>query len=250
MKIIRVVSTLIVLLFFLTSVASAGYGDFHHKKHSDNRKYISCNETGCYSCKNHKCTPIKNHKCKYCKSKKPKPCVNCSDNNSSSTNNNSSVPIPPVSGNETGTTIVKLCKGNTCVYGNGGVMTITNYASARNVDYNTLIAFAKANKIDERSYNANSYNCMFYARDFHNACEAAGIKAGWCASDNADHAWNIFSTTDKGTIYIDCTGVPGGKADQDKELFIGSGGKLTGRYLTSDYVWSYGRSAPDLEVYW
>lgn len=276
MKILKTLSTLCILLFFLTSVASAGhgYGGHHSDKYEKHSKYdhksIKCDKNGnCFSCKNKKCTPLSNYtcngkkcckdgKCWPCKKCKNKPCTNCNDNNTvPPVGDNSTCPdgncdngtVPPVSDNETGTTTVNLCKGNTCVYGNNGKMTLVNHNDAVNPSYEQLIAFTKENKIDERSYNANSYNCQDFAKAYHDACEAAGIKAGFVGCDGMDHAFNVFQTTDKGIVYIDCTGVPGGKANQDKEITI-SGNKATGRYLVQGWTFTYDGSASNLEVYW
>jgi hypothetical protein len=275
MKKIIMVSTLLILMFFLTSVASAGYNSHHNDKYEKHnfdkhkRNYIKCDENGtCFECKNKKCTPLSNYTCKgkkCCKDGKCWPCKNCKGNNSFPDNNNScptcgndsNVPdgdsgnesIPPVSSNETGKTVVTMCKGNTCIYGNNGKMTLTNYNNAKDPTYAELIAFAKSDKTDERSYNANSYNCMNFAQTFHNSCEANGIKAGWTASKGMDHAFNIFQTTDKGIVYIDCTGVPGGKSNQDKEITI-SGNRATGRSLYEGWTFTYDGTVGTLETYW
>jgi hypothetical protein len=57
----------------------------------------------------------------------------------------------------------------------------------------------------------NAYVCADFARDVHNSAEAAGIRAAWVGIDiegeAEGHAINAFQTTDRGLVFIDCTGV-------------------------------------------
>ena len=52
--------------------------------------------------------------------------------------------------------------------------------------------------------------CADFAEDVHNNAEVQGIKAAWVGidfvGDDEGHALNAFMTTDKGLVYIDCTG--------------------------------------------
>jgi hypothetical protein len=146
------------------------------------------------------------------------------------TDNGSSVP-PVTPTDATGTTTVKLCRDNTCtVGGNGQTLTLTNYNNAVNPTYDQLLAFLEADKTDERPYTS-TYVCSDFAKALHDNAEAAGIKAGWVGAIGANHAFNVFETTDKGTVYIDCTGVPGGATLQDKQLNVAIGQPLSGKYL-------------------
>jgi hypothetical protein len=55
-----------------------------------------------------------------------------------------------------------------------------------------------------------AYTCADFAEDVHNNAEAAGIRAAWVAIElegqGEGHVCNAFETTDRGLIYIDCTG--------------------------------------------
>ena len=58
----------------------------------------------------------------------------------------------------------------------------------------------------------SSYVCSGFSQDLHNNAEKAGIKCAWVGCEftqGEGHAFNEIQTTDKGIVYIDCTGVPG-----------------------------------------
>jgi sortase (surface protein transpeptidase) len=144
----------------------------------------------------------------------------------------------------------KLCKSNVCtVGGNGKVLTLTNYKNADNPSYDQLIKFLKKDKTDEKPYT-NSYVCSDFARTLHNNAEKSGIRAGWVGVKSVNHAFNVFETTDQGTVYIDCTGVPGGSTLQDKQLYCVEGERLTGKYLFRDWNLKEKEVVQDMKVFW
>jgi hypothetical protein len=147
----------------------------------------------------------------------------------------------------------KLCSQNVCIVGgNGKTLTLTNYDTAKNPTYAQLMTFLKADKTDQARYNPD-YVCSDFARTLHNNAEKAGIKNAWIGCDfqrGIGHAFNRFDTTDKGTVYIDCTGVPRGSTYQDKQLNVKVGYPLTGKYLfRSGYMGSMG-TVKKLNVFW
>ena len=116
--------------------------------------------------------------------------------------------------------------------------------------------------------------CGGFAQRLHNSAEMSGIRCGYVSIDlvgytdpydygipeNSGHAFNVFNTTDKGIVYIDCTGGVGdGPSHYDKiisnfrvgvtytstSLFPESGwvdvwdtmGKVTDIYITWDGDW-------------
>lgn len=133
-----------------------------------------------------------------------------------------------------GKTTYELCSNNVCnIGGDGKVLTLTNYDNAKDPTYDQLIAFLKEDKTDEKSYNSR-YVCSDFARTLHNNAEENGIKCAFVGCDftqGIGHAFNKFQTTDKGTVYIDCTGVPGGSTYEDKILNCAVGQSLTSQYL-------------------
>jgi hypothetical protein len=104
----------------------------------------------------------------------------------------------------------------------------------------------------ERSYTSQ-YVCSDFARTLHNNAEAAGIKCAWVGCSftrGIGHAFNEFQTTDKGIVYIDDTGVPGGSTYQDKILNCNIGQPLTVKYLfRSGNIGSMG-TVDHLDVFW
>lgn len=133
-----------------------------------------------------------------------------------------------------GTTTHKLCENGICyVGGDGQVLTLTNYNNATNPTYEELLTFLKNDTTDEHPYTSQ-YVCSDFAETLHNNAEKAGLKCAFVGCDftqGVGHAFNEFETTDKGTVYIDCTGVPGGSMYQDKILNCVVGQPLTGQYL-------------------
>lgn len=87
---------------------------------------------------------------------------------------------------------------------------IYNYPRTHNPTYNELINFLKTDKTDEMIYDYNKRVCADFAIILHNNAEAQGINAGVVSIDLIDipegHAINVFNTTDRGFVFIDCTG--------------------------------------------
>jgi len=116
--------------------------------------------------------------------------------------------------------------------------------------------------------------CGDFAQRLHNSAELKGVRCGYVSIDlegytdpynygissNTGHALNVFNTTDKGLIYIDCTGGVGGPPNHDtiiktfqkgkkyipESLFPqlgwetkwGNMGKITSIYITWDGDWN------------
>lgn len=110
--------------------------------------------------------------------------------------------------------------GAILVGGDGEPIELVNNPNATNPTYARLVAFIKKDPTDRQRYISSAdvsigsgevpYVCSDFAEDLHNNAEAAGIIAAWVsikfAGDNEGHACNAFETTDRGLVYIDCTG--------------------------------------------
>jgi len=87
---------------------------------------------------------------------------------------------------------------------------LINNPNAVDPTWQQLKEFLIADETDTKRYYRISYMCGAFAEDVHNNAEIAGIKAAWVAVDfeggGAGHALNAFQTTDKGLVYVDCTG--------------------------------------------
>jgi len=124
------------------------------------------------------------------------------------------------------------------VYINGGVLAgadghrivLHNNPNAENPTWEELEAFLLADKTDEHSYNRLTFVCADFAEMVHNNAEAAGIKAAYVCVElgacsyflsGGGHALNAFDTTDRGLVYIDCTGPLGsGPRNSDKTVDV------------------------------
>jgi len=72
-----------------------------------------------------------------------------------------------------------------------------------------LKGFVLNDDTDEQLYILDSFMCTSFATMLHDRAEAAGIRAAYVSIDFRDgpgHALNAFNTTDRGLVYIDCTG--------------------------------------------
>jgi len=103
--------------------------------------------------------------------------------------------------------------GGINVGGDGQPIELINNPNATNPTYTKLVAFIVADSTDTNNYlegGPRDYVCSDFAEAVHNNAEAAGIKAAWVGIDfrggDDGHALNAFETTDRGLVYIDCTG--------------------------------------------
>lgn len=98
--------------------------------------------------------------------------------------------------------------------GDGKPIELINNPDATNPTYAELVAFIKADATDTKSYVERglegAYVCSDFVEDVHNNAEAAGIRAAFVGmnveEEDGGHALNAFETTDRGLVYIDCTG--------------------------------------------
>ncbi len=92
----------------------------------------------------------------------------------------------------------------------GPRINLTNNKSALDPTWQQLMAFLAKDATDSRKYDLTSFPCGAFSEEVHNNAEAAGIRAAWVAVDFTDatvgHALNAFNTTDKGRVFVDCTG--------------------------------------------
>jgi hypothetical protein len=97
----------------------------------------------------------------------------------------------------------------------GHAITLENNPDAKNPSWEELKAFLLKDKTDVIEYDFDKFVCADFAEMVHNNAEEAGIRAafvsiwlGPCAyyPTSGGHALNAFETTDKGLVYIDCTG--------------------------------------------
>ena len=103
-------------------------------------------------------------------------------------------------------------------------------AQSRDPSWEQLRGFVLNDDTDEQPYIPDSFVCTGFATMLHDSAEAAGIRAAYVSVDFGDgpgHALNAFNTTDRGLVYIDCTGQGLNTAT--------SGAILDGQDTTMDY---------------
>jgi hypothetical protein len=90
---------------------------------------------------------------------------------------------------------------------NGHDIILQNNANATDPTSQQVYNFVKNDETNYEAYT-DSFQCGDFAEKLHNNAEAAGLKCGWVSihfkNDDLGHACNVFNTTDKGFIFIDC----------------------------------------------
>ncbi len=92
----------------------------------------------------------------------------------------------------------------------GNTAYIINNSSAKDVSFATLKSFILKDATSEEPYVVGAADCVDFAEEVHNNAEQAGIKAAFVCvlftDEEIGHTLNAFMTTDRGLVYIDCTG--------------------------------------------
>jgi hypothetical protein len=136
---------------------------------------------------------------------------------------------------------------------------IINYATASNPTWTQLLDFLRRDRTDEGVYVPGVYMCGDFARNVHNNAERAGIRAAYVAIElgGANHALNAFKTTDRGLVFIDCTGLvlwEPGPSNCDKIVDVRLGKRYVPKSLFPESGWSVTWESigivHDLEIYW
>lgn len=100
-------------------------------------------------------------------------------------------------------------------FGSGPLEFIIN-DSAVDPTWNELQSFLILDHTDSIVYVENEFVCSNYAERLKNNAENAGIKAAYVYVEfdgcQFAHAINAFNTTDRGLVFIDCTGTDNGNS--------------------------------------
>jgi len=113
----------------------------------------------------------------------------------------------------------------------GRPIVIVNNPNAKNPSWTQLVTFLQQDTTDRMFYDKNSFMCGDFAEMLHNNAEKAGWRTAYViiglSSSIGGHALNAFQTTDRGLVYIDCTGASFGKQhpqymDKVVRLIVGS----------------------------
>jgi hypothetical protein len=105
----------------------------------------------------------------------------------------------------------------------GEPVQLRNHPAATNVSLRQLVLFLRTNPVNYATFQPGKFVCTEFAQALHNAAEAAGLRAGVVMVDftrGEGHVLNAFETTDKGVVYVDCTGgLPGAIPRQEFDTF-------------------------------
>lgn len=142
----------------------------------------------------------------------------------------------------------------------GHRITLVNNVSARDPSYAELLNFLRADETDKIQYNYGSFVCADFAETVHNNAENASIKSGYVTIDfneiDGGHACNVFNTTDRGLVFIDCTGYREGyygNCDTIVDMRIGEKYKVNGLFGSRKYYVGYNNedlTVKTYEIYW
>jgi hypothetical protein len=118
---------------------------------------------------------------------------------------------------------------------------IASYDTATDPTWVELLEFIQSDRTDQHAYVEGHYVCMHFAMALHNNAERAGIRAAYVVVEfpGTSHALNAFKTTDRGLVFIDCTGAtynPSG-ISHDKLAHVEKGDYYAHMYLFPESDW-------------
>lgn len=130
----------------------------------------------------------------------------------------------------------------TSVKPNGERIRLINNPRASDPTYRQLIVFLRNDGTDHRPYIADEYVCSGFAEDVHNNAENAGIRCALVTVEfvkGEPHSCNLFRTTDRGLVFIDCTGCPPneGPTNHDTVVDVEVGKRYVPKYLFPTDGW-------------
>jgi len=138
-------------------------------------------------------------------------------------------------------------KGGVLVGADGHWITLCNNPNAKNPAWDELKAFLAEDRTDEHPYNLSTFVCADFAEMLHNNAEATGMRTAYvcvqlspCSyfASGGGHCLNAFETTDRGLVYIDCTGALGsGPGNCDKIVDVSVGKHYIPRSIFPEPNW-------------
>ncbi|MFP3975563.1 MAG: hypothetical protein ACLFVK_05000 [Dehalococcoidia bacterium] len=123
-----------------------------------------------------------------------------------------------------------------------------NKPDARNPSWSELKTFLRDDMTDQKQYVPGSFVCADFAEMLHNNAEREGLRCAYvslqlgpCPSwpSAGGHALNAFETTDRGLVYIDCTGPRSSRPKSaDKIVDVEVGQEYIPRSIFPEAGWS------------
>ena len=109
-----------------------------------------------------------------------------------------------------------MCQGAFIVGADGHYIRLTNNPGAHDPTWGELEEFLREDDTDTIAYDMSNFVCADFAERLHNNAERAGLRAAYVLitlgpcdyyRTIGGHALNAFDTTDRGLVFIDCTGL-------------------------------------------
>lgn len=139
--------------------------------------------------------------------------------------------------------------GATFVGADGHEIKLLECKNATDVSYDEVIAFIKMDKTDKNAYTSN-YQCGDFAETVQHNAEVHGINCGIVIIEGINHACNVFNTTDRGLVFVDCTNGNGG-GSWDTTVNIEEGKQYIPKPIkSSGYTYESMGIVTSYEMYW
>jgi len=91
----------------------------------------------------------------------------------------------------------------------GSLVWLVNSEGAQDPTWSRLRSFLWNDSTDALLYRTDKRVCADFAETLHNRAESSGIRCGYVLlqfQNGERHASNVFDTSDRGRVFIDCTG--------------------------------------------
>ncbi|GEM_PF-436911 len=109
----------------------------------------------------------------------------------------------------------------------GNWIELTNNIAAEDPSWKVLRSFLRQDQTDREIYDDDLFVCGDFAEMLHNNAEEAGVRTAYVViffeDEEVGHTCNLFNTTDRGLVYIDCTGSKTADVNADKEVQLTEG---------------------------
>jgi hypothetical protein len=135
----------------------------------------------------------------------------------------------------------------------GHKINLVHNSKTINPTYDQMVSFICQDTTNERPYIPESYTCGDFAETVQNNAENAGYKCAWISIDlqgGEGHACNAFNTSDRGVVFVDCTG--GGISDSDAIVYVNDGSPYTPKPISgsSNIIYSSMGTVKDYTIFW
>jgi hypothetical protein len=163
--------------------------------------------------------------------------------------------IPSVPAAEEITSKTLWLDANTyAVGGDGHKLEVLKNSKAVDPTYQELRSFVRNDLTDEHPYINNLFVCADFSETVQHNAERAGFNCGFVAIDftsGTSHMCNVFNTSDKGLVFIDCTHTDGPR-NSDCKVKIYNKHTYTPAFMFPEEGWSTTSmgTVDSFKIYW